>query len=97
MATEKNLCGKSRKLDNPYEIWQTPDGSWTWRVLKKWQSPSKEKSNPYARWFCAVSSPHTYGGYDYGDVYVREITQYAIKVFPVGESIVYNVFLPKEA
>lgn len=33
----KNLCAKTRKADDPYEIWTTPDGSWTWYVLKKWQ------------------------------------------------------------
>ena len=77
---EKNLCGKTRPIENPYEIWQSSCGSWTWKVLKKYQKPSKEKENPYARWFCAVSSPYTYGSYDLGDVYVKEITNYANKI-----------------
>ena len=34
---QKNLCLKERKVEEPYEIWRTPDGSWEWRVLKKWQ------------------------------------------------------------
>jgi len=74
----KNECGKIRKVDEPYEIWQA--GNWEWRVLKKYQTPEKEKTNEYARWFCAVKSPMTYGDFEYGDVYVSDVTMYAIKV-----------------
>lgn len=74
----KNECGKTRPVDNPYEIWQA--GEWEWRVLKKWQSPEKEASNPYARWFCAVKSPYTYGDFELGDVYVADIKKNAVKV-----------------
>lgn len=66
----KNKCLKTRKVDNPYEIWRTLDRSWEWRVLKKWQI---DDNKPYARWFCAVKSPMTYGQWEYGDVYVKEI------------------------
>lgn len=75
---EKNMCGKTRKVEEPYEIWER--GDWQWRVLKKYQSPAKEAANMYARWFCAVKSPMTYGGYDYGDVYCTDIKRSAIKV-----------------
>jgi hypothetical protein len=68
----KNLCGKMRKPENAYEVWENASG-WTWYVLKKYQSPDKEKTNPYARWMCAVSSPFTFGGCDYGDTYIRDI------------------------
>ena len=80
--SEKNLMGKTRPVDNPYEIWvaDSPDGEWEWRVLKKWQKPSKEKENPYARWFCAVKSPNTYGSWEYGDTYVREVQSLALRV-----------------
>lgn len=72
---EKNLCGKARKIDDPYEIWEGVGQykGWTWKVLKKYQSPDKEVSNPYARWFCAVSSPFTHGGCDYGDTYISDV------------------------
>lgn len=79
-VASKNLCGKTRKPEDPYEIWQTPDGLWEWRVLKKYQSPEKESKNPYARWLCAVKSPFTRGGYDWGDVYVNEIKGSAVRV-----------------
>ncbi len=68
----KNECGKMREKDNPYEIWSN-DSGWTWRVLKKYQKPELEAKNPYARWFCAVSSPYTWGEFELGDVYVSEI------------------------
>lgn len=76
---EKNLCGKTRPVDNPYEIWEGEGQyeGWTWKVLKKWQAPDKEVNNPYARWFCDVSSPFTAGGSDMGDCYVKDITPHA--------------------
>ena len=70
----KNNCLKERKVDQPYEIWQSPDGTWEWRVLKKWQV---DDDKPYARWFCAVKSPFTYNEWEYGDTYVQEIKQQA--------------------
>jgi hypothetical protein len=75
----KNLCGKTRPKDNPYETWKSFDGSWTWQVLKKYQSPEKEAQNPYARWFCNVVTPIVPEG-EMGDVYVRDITNHATKV-----------------
>ena len=75
----KNQCGKMVKIENAYENWQC--GDWIWKVLKKYQNPEQEAKNPYARWMCAVQSPYTYGGWDYGDVYVNEIKNVgAIKV-----------------
>ena len=64
----KNLCGKTRKHHEPYEVWQSHSG-WTWNVLKKWQA---DDSKPYARWFCFVTSPVCPRG-EYGDVYVASI------------------------
>ena len=74
----KNECNKERNQDKPYEIWKTPDGSWEWRVLKKWQI---DDNKPFARWFCAVKSPMTFGGFDLGDTYVKEIKEVAVKVW----------------
>lgn len=79
----KNLCGKTRKVNQPYEVWVNNAG-WEWRVLKKWQADDKEVGNPYARWFCAVKSPMTHGSYDLGDVYVSEVKANArqMKILP---------------
>ena len=71
----KNLCGKMRKQDNPYEIWKNQQG-WTWKVLKKWQA---DDDKPYGRWFCLVTSPYCPSG-EMGDVYVSEIKSNAYRV-----------------
>lgn len=71
----KNLCAKTRSVTSPYEIWKSPDGSWTWNVLKKWQVDDNKQ---YARWFCFVTSPMCPGG-EMGDVYVSEIKQSAAR------------------
>jgi len=76
----KNLCNKVRKVDEPYEVWKSYDGTWEWRVLKKYQSEEKERDNPYARWFCAVRSPFTFDQFEYGDTYVSEIKNNAVKI-----------------
>ena len=75
----KNMCGKTRKIDEPYEIWTGPNG-FEWRVLKKYQNEKNEAENPYARWFCAVKSNFTYDSWEMGDVYVSEIKEYGTKV-----------------
>jgi len=73
----KNLCGKMRDKTNPYEVWQG-DG-WTWKVLKKYKSPEGEANDPYARYFCFVTSPFCPTG-ELGDVYVSEIKSQATRV-----------------
>lgn len=75
----KNECGKTRPKDNPYEVWENKADGWRWSVLKKWQSPDKEATNPFARWFCFVTSPFCPRG-EMGDVYVNEIKSQATKV-----------------
>jgi hypothetical protein len=81
----KNLYAKTRPVDQPYEVWESFDGTWTWKVLKKWQVADDK---PYARWFCAVSSPYTHGGYDLGDCYVTDITSNAHCVQVEGAKVV---------
>ena len=70
----KNLCNKRCDKTNPYEVWVYRD--WTWRVLKKYQAPHIEEANPYARWYCFVTSNMCPDG-EHGDVYVSEIVRYA--------------------
>jgi len=59
---------RTRSIERPYEV-RSYNG-WTWKILKSYHN---DTSTPYARAFCAVSSPYTFGGYDYGDVYWSEI------------------------
>ena len=71
----KNECAKTRKVEEPYEIWTHEMSGFEWRVLKKYQNAENEAKNEYARWFCAVKSPMTWGSWEYGDVYVKEIKE----------------------
>lgn len=65
------------KREDAHEVWQTPDGSWTWYVLKKWQN---DDDKPYARWFCDVTSPIVGEDGEMGDVYVADIKKYALRI-----------------
>ena len=73
----KNLLGKSRTKDRPYAIWQGfgAFGDTEVRLLKTYQIPSNEQKNQYARWFVAVKSDHTYGSFDIGDSYIRDLLE----------------------
>ena len=73
MPRKINPCSKTRPVENPYEIWATPDLVWRWLVLKKYQLPENEVNNPYARWFCGVATDMTYDSPELGDVYRNEI------------------------
>ena len=70
----KNLFGKSRPKENPYATYKL--GSWEWRVLKTYQRKDKEDGNQYARGFVAVRTPMTYGGWDMGDTYIKDIMKH---------------------
>src|ERR1051326_5885721 len=70
--TVKNVMGKSRKPDNPYLVLESADG-WRWKVLKPGQADNRK---PYARWFCYVTSPFTFGSGDMGDTYVSDVVEY---------------------
>jgi len=74
----KNLCGKTRPKDKPYEVWSN-DSGWTWNVLKKYKSDEAESADPYARYFCFVTSPFCPTG-ELGDVYTSEIKSQATRV-----------------
>ena len=76
----KNLCGKTVSVDKPYETYKNEMAGFEWRVLKKYQKPHMEKANMYARWYCAVRSPMTYGSWEYGDVYVNDVKKYGERV-----------------
>ena len=72
----KNPCGKTVKVDNPYEVWINEPSGFEWRVLKTYQHPEKEADNLYARRFVAAKSPYTYDSWEYGDTYSTEILKY---------------------
>lgn len=85
MPRKINPCGKTRSIENPYEIWATPNLVWRWLVLKKYQLPENEENNPYARWFCGVATDMTYDSPELGDVYRNEIVHNGFRMLGWGE------------
>ena len=69
----KNKFGKTVKVDKPYATFHDPRTDWTWAILKTYQSKEGESKNQYSRWYTACSSPLTYGSWEYGDTYVKDI------------------------
>ena len=67
-----NPFAKTRKTDAPYAIYQSPMG-WEWRILKTYKRPENEAKDQYARWFVAAKSPHTFGEFELGDTYARDV------------------------
>lgn len=73
----RTLFGKSRDLSNPYATYHGVlfGEPVEYRVLKTYQHHDKEKGNPYARWLIAVKSAGTFGSWDYGDTYIRDVRE----------------------
>lgn len=65
-----NPFGKRRPVQQPYEVYEGQ--RITYLVLKKYQLPEKESSNPYARWLTAGRSAYSHG-YEQGDMYAKDI------------------------
>lgn len=64
---------KRTTVEKPHAIYQA--GDWEWRVLKTYQNPRAESTNPSAVWHVAVKSPRTYGEFECGDSYVYDIVR----------------------
>jgi len=73
-----NPFAKSRKPDSPYAIYRA--GDMIWHVLKTYKQPSSEDKDQYARWFVAAKSDATFGSFDLGDTYAREVQRYGALV-----------------
>ena len=70
-----NPFAKSRKTDAPYAIYQAP-GGWEWRVLKTYKAPENEAKDQYARWMVAAKSENTFGSFEMGDTYAKDVLTY---------------------
>ena len=68
----KNPLGKSRKVENPYATFMA--GEFEIRILKTYKQARNETKDPYARWYTVARSPMTYGSWEYGDTYRKEVT-----------------------
>jgi hypothetical protein len=68
----KNPLGKSRDVENPYATFMA--GDFEIRVLKTYKIAKNENGDQYARWYTVAKSPMTYGSWEYGDTYRKEVT-----------------------
>ena len=69
----KNPLGKGKKVDDPYAIFKA--GDFEIRVLKTYKVAKNEEGDQYARWYTVAKSPMTYGSWEYGDTYRREVIE----------------------
>jgi|TARA_R110000787_G_scaffold53739_3_gene125560 hypothetical protein len=73
MKMAKNPLGKGKKVDDPYAIFKA--GDFEIRVLKTYKVAKNEEGDQYARWYTVAKSPMTYGSWEYGDTYRREVIE----------------------
>lgn len=66
-----NQLAKTRPIDQPYMVFRA--NGWEWRVLKAYKGRESESKDMYARWFLGTKSPFTYGEFELGDGYVRDV------------------------
>jgi len=77
MATVPNPFSKTVKqpwADNAYATY-TADG-WVWLVLKTYRRPDMEDG--FSRWFLATMSPYTFGSYELGDGYAKDVKGHGV-------------------
>jgi|TARA_Y100001951_G_scaffold102035_1_gene108013 hypothetical protein len=94
MFLNEDIGKKATDVDTPYMIYE--GNGFEWRVLKRYQKPENEKTNQYARWYCAVRSPFTHGSWEYGDTYISDIRSNAhVWRDYTGEDVQYGSILRK--
>jgi len=84
MATVPNPFSKTVKEpweDNAYATYTAP--GFTWLVLKTYQRPDME--DQYSRWFCATQGPGTFGSWELGDGYAKDISGHGTLVAATHE------------
>ena len=80
----RTLFGKTTSPEEAHAVYRAENKSngmyFEWRVLKTYQAKQNEDKNPYARWYCAVKSPHTFDRWEYGDTYIKDIMSVGAKL-----------------
>lgn len=67
----KNPYGKTVTKDKAHAVYR--QGTWTWYVLKTYQTPENAAKNNNATAFCLVVTPYTGPHGDMGDTYLNDI------------------------
>ena len=81
----KNPFGRTVEQSTPHATYRSPDGSWEWLVLKTYRRPDME--DQYSRWFCATQGPGTFGSWELGDGYAKDISGHGTLVAATPEWI----------
>lgn len=68
-----NPIGKRVPVEQPWASFEHKWNDWEWRILKAYKQGDTSRKDSAARFHCAVMSPHTYGSWEYGDVYITDI------------------------
>jgi hypothetical protein len=77
----KNLMNKTRTADNPYATFQK--GDFISHVIRAYSTKQEE----FSRWYTVAKSDMSYGTYEYGDVYIKELTDNLELVYASPEFI----------
>ncbi len=91
--TKKLTTSERIKQDKPLQIFENVRAGWTWKIWKFYKAPGKPLqqqidatlADVYGRAFVGAQSPHTYGSFELGDSYYREIVQNATLTFQEKE------------
>ena len=76
-SRKKNPFGKKTDVNSPYAVYGV--GDWEIRVLRTYKHHTNEDINSYDRWFVAAKSDNTFGSWEYGDTYIRDV----VRIFPM--------------
>ena len=72
LKLEKNIFKKIRKIEKPIARFIANfDTSWEVRVLKIYQLPHKHTD--FSAWYTVAKSNNTFGSWEYGDQYAKDI------------------------
>tara|TARA_R110002124_G_scaffold228922_1_gene394228 strand:+ start:88 stop:438 length:351 start_codon:yes stop_codon:yes gene_type:complete len=77
----KNLMNKTRTAENPYATFEK--GSFVSHVIRAYTTKQEE----FSRWYTVAKSDMSFGQYEIGDTYIKEITDNLELVYASPEFI----------
>jgi len=79
---------KTAPIGAPHATYVNEHAGWTWKVLKV-NAPAKGTQAAYATWFVAAKSPMTYGSFEMGDTYIKDVMEYGVLESATDEFLAY--------
>ena len=80
---------KNATLEEPHATFKNERAEWEWRVIKVHRTAKPKKSDEFATWHVAAKSPNTFGMWEYGDTYIREVAGFGKLVSATDEFKAY--------